>query len=238
MNAEVLQEASMRLAVAILSAVGLAASGVVLAQTPPCGELRNSYGPFDYRTSKAELRIVEDFHFTPDVETLRHGNTGSVGGDLDYTLRASPNHHRALMAMVNLAIRTKSEKPLGPKYSVDCYFDRAIRFASDDASVRIIYGIYLYRVGKKADARRVLEEARKIDDGDPNLHYNLGFVYLDLGDKDNALASAQKAYQLGAQLPGLKEKLRKAGIWKDTPAGAVTGGPKPSQGSERGAPAN
>src|SRR5678816_429071 len=157
MNAEVLQEASMRLAVAILSAVGLAASGVVLAQTPPCGELRNSYGPFDYRTSKAELKIVEDFHFTPDVETLRHGNTGTVGGDLDYTLRASPNHHRALMAMVNLAIRTKSEKPLGPKYSVDCYFDRAIRFASDDASVRIIYGIYLYRVGKKADARRVLE---------------------------------------------------------------------------------
>jgi len=228
----------MRLAVAFLSAAGLAASGIAWAQTPPCGALTNSYGPFDYRTSKAELKIVEDYHFTPDVETLRHGNTATVGGDIDYTLRASPNHHRALMSMVNLAVRTKSEKPLGPRLTVDCYFDRAMRFANDDGAVRIIYGIYLYKIGKKVDARRVLEDARKIDDGDPNLHYNLGVVYLDLGDKDNALASAQKAYQLGAQLPGLRDKLRKAGVWKEAPAGPVTGGPKPSQGTERGAPAN
>jgi Tfp pilus assembly protein PilF len=228
----------MGLAVAFLSAAGLAASGIVWAQTPPCGALTNSYGPFDYRTSKAELKIVEDYHFTPDVETLRHGNTATVGGDIDYTLRASPNHHRALMSMVNLAVRTKSDKPLGPRLTVDCYFDRAMRFANDDGAVRIIYGIYLYRTGKKVEARRVLEDARKIDDGDPNLHYNLGVVYFDLGDKANALASAQKAYQLGAQLPGPKEKLRKAGIWKDAPAGAVTGGITPSQGSERAAPAN
>jgi Flp pilus assembly protein TadD len=228
----------MGLAVAFLSAAGLAASGIVWAQTPPCGALTNSYGPFDYRTSKAELKIVEDYHFTPDVETLRHGNTATVGGDIDYTLRASPNHHRALMSMVNLAVRTKSDKPLGPRLTVDCYFDRAMRFANDDGAVRIIYGIYLYRTGKKVEARRVLEDARKIDDGDPNLHYNLGVVYFDLGDKANARASAQKAYQLGAQLPGLKEKLRKAGIWKDAPAGAVTGGITPSQGSERAAPAN
>jgi Flp pilus assembly protein TadD len=228
----------MGLAVAFLSAAGLAASGIVWAQTPPCGALTNSYGPFDYRTSKAELKIVEDYHFTPDVETLRHGNTATVGGDIDYTLRASPNHHRALMSMVNLAVRTKSDKPLGPRLTVDCYVDRAMRFANDDGAVRIIYGIYLYRTGKKVEARRVLEDARKIDDGDPNLHYNLGVVYFDLGDKANALASAQKAYQLGAQLPGLKEKLRKAGIWKDAPAGAVTGGITPSQGSERAAPAN
>jgi len=153
-------------------------------------------------------------------------------------LRASPNHHRALMSMVNLAIKTKSEKPLGPRYSVDCYFDRAMRFAGDDGPVRIIYGIYLYRIGKKVDARRILEDARKIDDDDPNLHYNLGIVYLDLGDKDNALLSAQKAYNLGAQLPGLRERLRKAGVWKEAPSGGVAGGPKPSQGAERGVSAN
>jgi len=229
----------MKLAAAILSAAGLAASGVVWAQTPACGPLTNAYGPFDYRTRKAELKIVEDFHFTPDVETLRHGaSTATLGGDLDYTLRASPNHHRALMSMVNLAIKTKSEKPLGPRYSVDCYFDRAMRFAGDDGPVRIIYGIYLYRIGKKVDARRILEDARKIDDDDPNLHYNLGIVYLDLGDKDKALASAKKAYNLGAQLPGLRERLRKAGIWKEAPSSGVAGGPKPSQGAERGGSAN
>ena len=113
-----------------------------------------------------------------------------------------------------------------------------MRFASDDGPVRIIYGIYLYRIGKKVDARRILEDARNIDDDDPNLHYNLGIVYLDLGDKDKALASAQKAYNLGAQLPGLRERLRKAGVWKEAPSGGVAGGPKPSQGAERGGSAN
>jgi len=67
---------------------------------------------------------------------------------------------------------------------------------------------------------------------------NLGIVYLDLGDKDKALASAKKAYNLGAQLPGLRERLRKAGVWKEAPSGGVAGGPKPSQGAERGVSAN
>ena len=63
----------MKVAAAILSVAGLAASAIVGAQMPACGSLTNAYGPFDYRTRKAELKIVEDFHFTPDVETLRHG---------------------------------------------------------------------------------------------------------------------------------------------------------------------
>jgi Flp pilus assembly protein TadD len=197
----------------IVGAIATVAAESVLAQ---CGPLTNSYGPFDYRTNKEQLEVVEKFHFTPDVELLRQGSTASVGGDLDYTLRASPNHHRALMSMVNLALKTKSDRPTGPgKYTVECYFDRALRFANNDGVVRIVYGLYLYRTGKKVEAKRVLEDARQFEDDNPNLHYNLGFVYLDLGDKANALASAQKAYQLGAQLPGLRNKLRAAGAWKD-----------------------
>ena len=212
-----------KFASAILIVVALAASAGVHAQSDGvCGPLANGYGPFDYRSSKAQLKIVEDFHFTPDVESLRKGNTGQVGGDLDYTLRASPNHHRALVSMVNLALKSKSQKVAGAHYTVDCYFDRAFRFANDDGAVRIIYGVYLYRVGKKAEARKVLEDARKLEDSNPNLHYNLAFVYLDLGDKAKALESAQRAYALGAQLPGLRNKLKSMGIWKDAPA-AVSG---------------
>jgi Tfp pilus assembly protein PilF len=199
-------------------AIATAAAGSAQSQ---CGPLTNSYGPFDYRTSKEQLVVVEQFHFTPDVELLRQGSTGSVGGDLDYVLRASPNHHRALMSMVNLALKTKSERPTGPgKYTVDCYFDRALRFAKDDGVVRIVYGIYLYRTGKKVEAKRVLEEARQFADDNPNLYYNLGFVYLDLGDKAKALESAHKAYRLGAQLPGLRKKLEAAGAWKDDQSAA------------------
>ena len=28
-----------------------------------CGQLKNAYGPFDYRTQRDKLKIVEDFHF-------------------------------------------------------------------------------------------------------------------------------------------------------------------------------
>jgi Tfp pilus assembly protein PilF len=210
-----------------LAAVSLAASSAY-AQEPanPCGSLKNGYGPYDYRTSKAELDIVEQFHLTPDVELLRHGNTATIAGDLDYTLRASPNHHRALMAMVNLSLKQKTDRPNGPRgYTVDCYFDRAFRFAADDGKVKIIYGVWLYRINKKPEAVRVLEAARETEDNNANLHYNLGLVYFDLKDMPHALESAQRAYQLGAQFPGLRNKLKAAGAWKepkpDTPSASA-----------------
>ena len=98
-----------------------------------CGELANAYGPYDYRSSRDKLAIVEAAHFTPDVEALRSGSTGQLGGDIDYTLRASPNHPRALIAMANLGRRMNSEQPPGAKYTLACYFDRAVRFADDAA---------------------------------------------------------------------------------------------------------
>ena len=35
-----------------------------------CGSLSNHYGPFDYRTEKGKLIIVESNHFTPVVRTM------------------------------------------------------------------------------------------------------------------------------------------------------------------------
>src|SRR5882672_10328606 len=64
-----------------------------------CGALPNAYGPFDYRIEHDKLAIVEAYHFTSQVELLIRGQSGALGADLDYTLRAAPNHHRALVAM-------------------------------------------------------------------------------------------------------------------------------------------
>lgn len=213
----------------ILAVMAMAGSGSAWGQSA-CGDLKNAYGPFDYRTGKAQLEIVERSHFTPEVEQLKRGNTATIGGDLDYTLRASPNHHRALNSMVRLALRNGQPKPLGPSsYTVDCYFDRALRFANDDGIVRVIYGVYLYHVGKKKDAARVLEDARKFERDNPNLEYNLGLVYFDLKDMPRALESAQKAYALGAQFPALRNKLKAAGVWKDAAGGASAPEAAPAQ---------
>ncbi|MEO8974336.1 MAG: hypothetical protein ABI552_01055, partial [Casimicrobiaceae bacterium] len=174
--------------------IGAASISITQAQYEVCGSLENAYGPFDYRTARNKLAIVDKFHFTQSVEMLQKGNTSSLGGDLDYTLRASPNHPRALMAMANLALRDKTDHVRGAEYSVDCYFNRAIRFASNDGTVYMIYGTWLFKSGAKEKALKEIEIAETYAENNANLQYNLGLVYLDAGDFDKALAHAHKAY--------------------------------------------
>lgn len=72
-----------------------------------CQGKGQGYGPFDYTspTDRKHLGIVEHYHFTSDVEHLRKGASGSIALDLDYTLRAFPNHHRALNAMMTFQLQ-------------------------------------------------------------------------------------------------------------------------------------
>ncbi|MEP7062475.1 MAG: hypothetical protein ABI881_08750 [Betaproteobacteria bacterium] len=208
----------------LLLAAGLVAAGLSSAHAAyeVCGPLENAYGPFDYRTQRKNLAIVERFHFTQSVEMLQSGSTGTIGGDLDYTLRASPNHPRALMAMSNYALRQKKDRVRGAEYSVDCYFDRAIRFAPNDGTVYMIYGTYLFKTGNKQKAMKAFETAENFAEDNANLHYNLGLVYVDAKEYDRALLHAQKAYALGFPLAGLKNKLIAAGKWKLAPPGGDT----------------
>lgn len=185
-----------------------------------CGDLKNHFGPFDYRNASREsVDIVEKHHFTPQVEQLLRGQSGYLGGDLSYTLGVFPNHVRALMSMANLGKREKTSKPSYSRFTVDCWFDRAMRFAPDDPSVRVAYGVVLLRDGKKKQALEQLEKAASFGGASPNVYYNLGLVYFDLGEYDKSLAAAREAYRLGFDLPGLKNKLVKTGKWKE-PAGA------------------
>jgi len=188
------------------------------AQELVCGDFKGGFGPYDYRTATPETkRLVEGVHFTMDVETLKHGNTGSLGADIAYTLNAFPNHPRALLAMSNLSRRTNSPKPAGAKWTIDCYFERAIRYQPDDPSVRLIYGIHLIRTGHKDAARTQLDIAEKNIPDEGGLHYNLGLAFLDLGDTNRALEHAWRAYALGYDLPGLRSRLQKMGKWREPP---------------------
>ena len=89
-------------------------------QETPCVGRKQGYGPYDYTQRAAlahNLSIVENFHFTPNVENLRKGENGSVPGDIDYTLSAWPNHHRALNAISRFDLggyKTKKAYPMVP----------------------------------------------------------------------------------------------------------------------------
>ena len=206
----------MKTLIALLLAGILYAAGV-LAQDA-CGPIANAYGPYDYWVNKAELPIVEVNHLTPEVENLIRGKSSSIGGDLEYTLRAFPNHPRALLAMVKLGVKEKTDKPRGSRYTVACFFDRAIRFRPNDGMVRMIHANYLSGQGRKQEAVKELEVAAESGVMTPNLQYNMGLAYFEVGNFEKSLEFAHQAYRNGFNLPGLKGKLVKAGKWRDAPA--------------------
>lgn len=186
-----------------------------------CGSLQNAYGPYDFRSDKDKLPIVEGAHLTPEVYNLIKGTTGAIGGDIDYTLRAIPNHPVALMAMVRLGAREKTAKPHGARYTVECYLHRANRFRSDDSMVKMIYATYLAKNGQSAAAIKLLDEAVELGGESANLYYNLGLTYLDLKQYDKALENAHRAYQMGFPLPGLRDRLKRQGKWSEVPTPAI-----------------
>lgn len=199
-----------------ISAILLLLGSASTYAAPYCGDLKNAYGPFDYRRRgefAQNLYLVEMAHFTPEVEKLISGNTGTIGGDLDYTLRAFPNHARALSSMARYALKSKSPKAGDLRWTFECYFYRAISFQPDDPAPRSIYGAYLLRKGRTNDALEQLSEAVALAPDDPSANYNLGLGYFEKKDYDQAKLYAKKAYALGFPLQGLKTKLTSVKKW-------------------------
>jgi tetratricopeptide (TPR) repeat protein len=185
-----------------------------------CGPLENHYGPFDYRTA-TNRSIVENVHFTPKVESLKGGNTSiTAGGDINYTLRVYPNHQRALMAVMRLGEKEKRAQPRDMEYTVECWLERAERFQPDDSVVKGLYGVYLVRAGRPKDGVAKLDQALQSGGENANVRYNLGLAYFDLKRYDESLENAHKAYAMGFPLPGLRDKLKRAGKWRDASSAA------------------
>jgi len=182
-----------------------------------CGPLANAFGPHDYRFDRGhKLSIVETYHFTAPVEALIRGQSGSVVGvDLDYTLRAFPNHHRALLAMTKLAEKEKTTKPDGSRYTIDCWFDRAVRFRPDDTTARLIFASYLHKTNRTPEAIAQLENAAGQAKDNPFTQYNIGLVYVDMKAYDKALIQAHRALEMGFASTELRDILEKVGQWKE-----------------------
>ncbi len=203
-------------ALTVVVCLPLAFSATLRAQeVPGCGTLQNAYGPFDYRdpvNKRDKLPIVDAFHFTPDVASLRRGNTGTVLGDLRYTLRAFPNHHGALTSIARYVLEGGHIPVDDSIPSADCYFERAIAFAPDDASVHVIYANYLFKRGEREGARKQYEDALRLAPDSAEINYVAGLYFVGIGDLARARKLAQVAYDDGYPLPGLKKKIAAAEV--------------------------
>lgn len=204
--------------------------GYAQVNSEMCGSLKNGFGPFDYRADHQkpslesmgymEKRIlVEGAHFTPRVETLigaqSGGQIGPPGADIDYTLRAFPNNHRALISVIRLGEKERTDKPVGTKWTVECYLERAIRYASDDPIVRIIYATFLAKKRREPEALGQLDFASKLADNAGFTHYNVGLVLFDMKQFDKALISAHRALANGFTRPELGDKLKAVNQWQE-----------------------
>lgn len=202
--------------------LGFQQSSWAQTESDACGSLANAYGPFDFRVDRDKLVVVETHHFTPSVQNLIRGATGTLGQDLDYTLRAYPNHPGALSAMAKLADRDRTDRPNGSTYTVDCWFIRALRFRSNDHLVRMLYANTLIQKKRTAEASAQLDIVANLLSDNPFSFYNLGMLYFDLGEFDKAAAQARKAQELGFPRMNLIEKLKVNGHWEAAPVAPAT----------------
>lgn len=212
----------------VACAIGFVAFGVRaqdvggdIAALGGCGSLENAYGPFDYNDpvhKRENLPIVERFHFTPRVESLTRGESGELVLDLNYTLRAFPNHARALWAMARYQLTmSRPWSPADHFFPIECYFDRAVRWRPNDANVWLVHGMYLAKKGDLKAAVEKYETALKMDPSSAEANYNAGLAYFELKNYVRARELAEKAYALGYPLPGLRNKLAGVGEWKTQP---------------------
>jgi len=199
-----------------------------------CGPVYGSgwVGPYDYRSVARHLLVeIERRHFTPRVELLTRGeNNNTPNGDLNYTLMAVPNHHRALVSTVKLSSRLKQDVLPDFSYPMECYFERALRFKPDDRVVHGLYTEWLIKRRRIDEATSRLGEAEAMAGDNPLSHYTLGLLYLEAGLSDKALIQAHRAMALGWTQTGLADRLRGIGKWQPpeaSEAASSSGAAKP-----------
>lgn len=198
-------------------------SQISSAQDPFCSmDLSNHYGPYDFydpanHQGNTRVNIVVGAHLTQSMLQMKRGNTGlEISTDLDYTLRAIPNHPQAL----DLASRLERAVRLGQKpkserldRTVNCYFLRALKLNGDVPETLYVWGLHFQRNGKLKEAHDRFEKAEELGIGDALFDYNYGLLYFSLGDMKQAKTYADKAYGAGVAFPGLRNKLKNASAW-------------------------
>ena len=169
---------------------------------------------------KNKLALVENAHFTAEVEMLVDGVNGPLPGDIHYTLKHFPNHYRALHAMAKWHLQNPNPRDedcgdcLAWLLPAECYFTRAITFKPKDPMLYYILGVYQHQKGDLGAALDAYNDAEKLGLTDAEFHYNFGLLLVDLKDYEGAREYAAKAYSAGAPFPGLRNKLERAGEWR------------------------
>ena len=191
-----------------------------------CNGGGQGFGPFDYNRRQylqENLQLVEGAHFLPYIENLIKGKTSATPeADINYTLRVWPNHHRALLSIIKYQLNINNKLQLRWDGTLDklstppeCYLQRAIHFSPDDAVVYSLYGHYLRKIGHLEDAVKYYEKALELNPESAKFAYSFSLLLIDLKRYEEAVKYAKIAYQDRRAPKGLKDLLKKNGVWNE-----------------------
>lgn len=180
------------------------------------GPVSSSVHDYRQRDSTPQLKWsagdIKKNHYDPIVKRMREGiYSEPVMADLDYLLRRWPNYYPGLQALIRYDLAGGKSYGFLP---AKCYLLRAREFAPHDVNVALYLAYYYWKKGEMKQSKHAYDEALAIDPRSPDAHYDLGLLYLETGHPKKALEHAQIAYAAGYPLPGLREKLQRAGYWK------------------------
>ena len=168
----------------------------------------------------AMLANVEENHFPPNTERLIKPRFSRFIDDLHYTLAIWPNHHRVLSTALKLSERLGTDTPEGAGISIECFFERAIRFRPADTVVRGLYAEFLRKRNRQPEALSQLVEMDRYASGNAMTHLNTGRLYLEMNRPQEALEQAHKAMANGHPDAGmLRTRLTAMGVWRDAAPG-------------------
>jgi len=155
-----------------------------------------------------ELKVVEQYHLGPCEQRLRERDYQRAYNECNFILKIFPNHPQALLLTSQSCERWQS-----PLCRLDEVFQNAVAINPTAPGTYVVRGIYLHQTHQYGKAIQSYEYALKLDPTLMNAHYNLALSYIETKQFDLANEHAQRAYALGATLPGLRNMLQSSGHW-------------------------
>lgn len=208
------RKGAFNLAAAVLTTCLLGGTSPVA--TAAEGHSRDYYNPGTSQADVEWFKNVHSYHLQPGIMEMRPGRYDAALQHFEFILNAYPNQPEVLNLLSELCVvRWKS-----PTCDADPWFQKAIAQNPSIARTYLVYGIHQLRKGQPAEAIVTLNRALEMEPDSVNAHYNLGLAYFEVKDYVKANAHAQASYRLGAKVPGLRDKLVKAGHWKPIPTPA------------------
>jgi tetratricopeptide (TPR) repeat protein len=187
--------------------------------------------PFTLRVSKSEVARWETqlgpawialHHYCAGIvfaeRARRASNRGERRNDIDralyeyrYSLARTPADN-PMYAVIATDIGSAHQLD-GNKAEAEAAFDMAIK-THPELGVGYQGKAMLYREQKRLDeALRILDEGNKATEGKSSeINYFMGLILFDVGSYEQARDHARQAYDLGYPLPGLANKLARAGF--------------------------